>query len=125
MIRRPPRSTLFPSPTLFRSSQAVGIRGGGVSRAALSAECGDAIGDKLHLHPGNRSVELAVDTNLQISWKWLTGGTELIVSRGDGDRLRNQQSGLGYGYRHAEHGNLRGSGRGRVRSERELHDAIG
>src|SRR5256885_10991724 len=30
MIRRPPRSTLFPSPTLFRSDPMMGIVGGGV-----------------------------------------------------------------------------------------------
>src|SRR2546422_1401661 len=29
MIRRPPRSTLFPYTTLFRSSSEVGTRGGG------------------------------------------------------------------------------------------------
>src|SRR3712207_7698046 len=31
MIRRPPRSTLFPYTTLFRSGLRVGVRGGGCS----------------------------------------------------------------------------------------------
>src|SRR5256885_13647687 len=34
MIRRPPRSTLFPYTTLFRSVQASGIGGGGLPAAA-------------------------------------------------------------------------------------------
>src|SRR5688572_32564707 len=38
MIRRPPRSTLFPSTTLFRSRRALGDRGGGGAAGAVSAQ---------------------------------------------------------------------------------------
>src|SRR2546430_11401360 len=46
MIRRPPRSTLFPYTTLFRSNKIlVGVAGGGSGQrgfvAALSAQTGD------------------------------------------------------------------------------------
>src|SRR5256885_11166616 len=37
MIRRPPRSTLFPYTTLFRSAQ-LGARGGGVAMHALAED---------------------------------------------------------------------------------------
>src|ERR1035437_10659051 len=37
MIRRPPRSTLFPSTTLFRSESAARIRGRGTRRGYLPA----------------------------------------------------------------------------------------
>src|SRR3712207_6997849 len=37
MIRRPPRSTLFPYTTLFRSTGAIAVRGGMTEEAALRA----------------------------------------------------------------------------------------
>src|SRR5256885_3902374 len=48
MIRRPPRSTLFPYTTLFRSDQGEGIRRGGpvAGRGALA--------DHVHRHPAER-----------------------------------------------------------------------
>src|SRR3712207_7384406 len=50
MIRRPPRSTLFPYTTLFRSAHRPG---GGGERAARLLEAGDgaAGGDRGELHP--------------------------------------------------------------------------
>src|SRR2546429_7320580 len=54
MIRRPPRSTLFPYTTLFRSQQlpgralAVGLPG--LTEPSLHADFGYALGDR----PGNR-----------------------------------------------------------------------
>src|SRR2546427_3249066 len=44
MIRRPPRSTLFPYTTLFRSALELGIRGYAVSYCSGSASGNDAIG---------------------------------------------------------------------------------
>src|SRR5437879_8135690 len=49
MIRRPPRSTLFPYTTLFRSDPGVGdlrVLGGG-------ALVGTRLGDRLHAQPGD------------------------------------------------------------------------
>src|SRR2546430_12096629 len=43
MIRRPPRSTLFPSPTLFRSA--------GVAEAQLEAGADHVLDRRPHLHP--------------------------------------------------------------------------
>src|SRR3712207_7030198 len=40
MIRRPPRSTLFPYTTLFRSRAAVQLAGGGEERQAADAHGG-------------------------------------------------------------------------------------
>src|SRR3712207_7902832 len=39
MIRRPPRSTLFPYTTLFRSDQAAGIRRVTMGTAQIGADC--------------------------------------------------------------------------------------
>src|SRR2546427_1733342 len=53
MIRRPPRSTLFPYTTLFRSAQAAQQRGRAVAEAALSGR------DKLALEPPPALARLA------------------------------------------------------------------
>src|SRR2546430_4070158 len=46
MIRRPPRSTLFPYTTLFRSLRGPGLRDGSVARRALLQQ------QRGGLHPG-------------------------------------------------------------------------
>src|SRR2546429_5743048 len=47
MIRRPPRSTLFPYTTLFRSVSAVGHRAaGGGQRGAAVGQRGGAVGER-------------------------------------------------------------------------------
>src|SRR3712207_9349716 len=50
MIRRPPRSTLFPYTTLFRSDQ--GDRGQGRVSLAMAADAADARGDRPHAEDG-------------------------------------------------------------------------
>src|SRR5256885_9766227 len=52
MIRRPPRSTLFPYTTLFRS-----LQGGGIPRQPARAHLGPAAFDPLHLQHAARSEE--------------------------------------------------------------------
>src|SRR2546422_11710576 len=44
MIRRPPRSTLFPYTTLFRSLSRIHIVGGGCQNRLLDQLCADACG---------------------------------------------------------------------------------
>src|SRR5260221_8897107 len=66
MIRRPPRSTLFPYTTLFRSHEVPGLdlREArdvvdvlvGVERGELAARLGEAVHD-LHLHRAQAGVE--------------------------------------------------------------------
>src|SRR3712207_7522903 len=60
MIRRPPRSTLFPYTTLFRSSTAF-TSSSGVNRVRTKAECGSTPGGQRggsqrtgQLHPERR-----------------------------------------------------------------------
>src|SRR5690349_22278121 len=43
MIRRPPRSTLFPYTTLFRSHRVVGARASGGRKSGWTARCGAAL----------------------------------------------------------------------------------
>src|SRR2546429_7846426 len=60
MIRRPPRSTLFPYTTLFRSSQALGANAGTARTAAgFAAGDGEAL-DKSRA--GGRHLRFALDT---------------------------------------------------------------
>src|SRR2546427_9353231 len=47
MIRRPPRSTLFPYTTLFRSGHGAGSRGLGLGRAARDSDHCDARGHRV------------------------------------------------------------------------------
>src|SRR3712207_8568620 len=49
MIRRPPRSTLFPYTTLFRSRRAAREQGGGRSGSARGASGPAAAGGSAHL----------------------------------------------------------------------------
>src|SRR3712207_7758202 len=53
MIRRPPRSTLFPYTTLFRSVQVLGIRGRGRCRTRLLGR-GRAAARRAALRAGGR-----------------------------------------------------------------------
>src|SRR5947209_15467206 len=53
MLRRPPRSTLFPYTTLFRSSSAIRTRRIGIARSPSSSPCakpgcahGEELGDR-------------------------------------------------------------------------------
>src|SRR3989449_8379125 len=67
MIRRPPRSTLFPYTTLFRSEYAAGARSDGADVAAEAMEILSTIGleSKAHTRPAGltqiemRKLELA------------------------------------------------------------------
>src|SRR2546422_9542079 len=70
MIRRPPRSTLFPYTTLFRSNLGAAF--------ARTARYEDAIAQYRHalkLQPGNAAVEL----NLGLAY-YKTGRTELAAA---------------------------------------------
>src|SRR2546426_12612894 len=55
MIRRPPRSTLFPYTTLFRSVRSARRRGseGAGARRARAGQCRGALGDA---HPGRAAA---------------------------------------------------------------------
>src|SRR2546425_5217806 len=57
MIRRPPRSTLFPYTTLFRSPAAPPAPGSGRSRGASSAPTGAPSAESLALPWATRSEE--------------------------------------------------------------------
>src|SRR2546430_7401860 len=67
MIRRPPRSTLFPYTTLFRSGGGVGSPAGEPTRAGSSPEArrysrrgtsaGSPCASSSHVHPPTRSEE--------------------------------------------------------------------
>src|SRR3712207_8316694 len=57
MIRRPPRSTLFPYTTLFRSAEEAGSVARGRERQCVLAEAGDA--DVRRGHQVGRPVFLA------------------------------------------------------------------
>src|SRR3712207_8604758 len=59
MIRRPPRSTLFPYTTLFRSRAAVAVAEGDRGRVALSRG-----GGTVALDPAAQAREVAVDDRL-------------------------------------------------------------
>src|SRR2546430_9045572 len=60
MIRRPPRSTLFPYTTLFRSRFTRGSRwGGDNARHKAKDEGARAVGDHVPDMRGKRGVELA------------------------------------------------------------------
>src|SRR5258706_11901149 len=65
MIRRPPRSTLFPYTTLFRSNTAERGRSGRVTRAARGRRAGDhAASAYLPLRSEEHTSELQSLTNL-------------------------------------------------------------
>src|SRR3712207_8999616 len=57
MIRRPPRSTLFPYTTLFRSDPEVGVEGDGVG----DLEAGDRGADLLLVASGGESRGVQAD----------------------------------------------------------------
>src|SRR2546430_13111328 len=58
MIRRPPRSTLFPYTTLFRSARGGASRGARRARSSFAGQPGDAAGDQPSAeHGGERSEE--------------------------------------------------------------------
>src|SRR5258708_35354920 len=78
MIRRPPRSTLFPYTTLFRSPAAV--------MAALSlGERFSGIYDNPYNVPGIRGVQLDFDLIRERRWARLEGArTDLIEARPGG-----------------------------------------
>src|SRR3712207_8496508 len=56
MIRRPPRSTLFPYTTLFRSAGRAVRGGGGGAQHAARARCGRGRGGALDGGAGGRGV---------------------------------------------------------------------
>src|SRR5438105_10453043 len=57
MIRRPPRSTLFPYTTLFRSQVVGEILGAGVALARLLLQALQTDGVQVARHPAQRSEE--------------------------------------------------------------------
>src|SRR3712207_9260450 len=59
MIRRPPRSTLFPYTTLFRSPVAVGQR----SRDEPREHARDGESGQAHAHQGERDAEDVVEVD--------------------------------------------------------------
>src|SRR2546430_10426280 len=79
MIRRPPRSTLFPYTTLFRSHQDVdrhgllpvrcrGAGGGCIRRHLLREGFDDAVGGRLARDPGDRKSTRLNSSHSQISY---------------------------------------------------------
>src|SRR3712207_6932784 len=56
MIRRPPRSTLFPYTTLFRSGHVVGHRVRDVARQGLDRELAQLLVEDAALHDAGRLV---------------------------------------------------------------------
>src|SRR2546430_8926434 len=66
MIRRPPRSTLFPYTTLFRSQMSQFWRGDGVIRRELSefAVFGDSTGMQVKVRSEEHTSELQSQSNL-------------------------------------------------------------
>src|SRR3712207_9503406 len=59
MIRRPPRSTLFPYTTLFRSAWRLRLVGGGPLRDGLGAYAARlGIGARVSIEPGVPSLEV-------------------------------------------------------------------
>src|SRR3712207_8532096 len=81
MIRRPPRSTLFPYTTLFRSLQ---MRGLDLATAvALGAIIGPA-------QVGSRAIEMAVGTRFHPIWTMLAS-TALMRSEEHTSELQSRQ----------------------------------
>src|SRR3712207_9195996 len=86
MIRRPPRSTLFPYTTLFRSDQRAG-QGAGASTSQGRGEVVRPAGDLLN------KLEVVTDDGDPIDWETQVGelihdalGVRVVVEHGDGDR---------------------------------------
>src|SRR5256886_8387814 len=85
MIRRPPRSTLFPYTTLFRSPLADERRGRGGRRARLRGDRADdepGVADDVPLHPEgdgdaeHREIERAAPPELQVRGAPTVGGRQ-------------------------------------------------
>src|SRR5260370_8969415 len=72
MIRRPPRSTLFPYTTLFRSKQLV------VGRFELAFRCGANNSPRAVRPSGGTTAEYAVTQDLGASaqWRWRASRSE-------------------------------------------------
>src|SRR5436190_11128234 len=69
MIRRPPRSTLFPYTTLFRSHDAEVVGDRGVLRADLRASIGDRlVGQRARLVPLDRKSTRLNSSHTVISY---------------------------------------------------------
>src|SRR2546425_12879344 len=58
MIRRPPRSTLFPYTTLFRSENRIGYADPAGHRVRISEDCALAIVEGLRQLPARKRVDL-------------------------------------------------------------------
>src|SRR3712207_2423783 len=97
MIRRPPRSTLFPYTTLFRSADEVGprARGGRCSRtshararrtreaAAREHQGGHDMTDTSHSRTGNRTQPAAGYAEEQSGWVgWVSFGAMMLLLLG-------------------------------------------
>src|SRR2546421_7967728 len=61
MIRRPPRSTLFPYTTLFRSRGGERDHPGGRERGREQTRCGAALEERGHSNPGQERAEAATE----------------------------------------------------------------
>src|SRR3712207_6897971 len=90
MIRRPPRSTLFPYTTLFRSRDGGPVGGG--ARRPLPAALG--IGRLGQRRPDARRARAAVDGILHRSDLWRRGGTALQDRKST--RLNSSHANISY-----------------------------
>src|SRR3712207_7829889 len=93
MIRRPPRSTLFPYTTLFRSAQAPagGSSGGGGNRRPVLGQSPET---SPHTHPGTR--KLSGDCHPSRACQHLSGGTKPPIRDRKSTRLNSSHANISY-----------------------------
>src|SRR2546427_9568031 len=99
MIRRPPRSTLFPYTTLFRSAVAGGVPGGGGQGVRAVADGRGVPGDRIggrrvlraqvgavhqELHSGDRKSTRLNSSHSQISYAVFCLKKKKIIHTNDG-----------------------------------------
>src|SRR6267142_1049072 len=145
MIRRPPRSTLFPYPTLFRSrrSPAVAPRGGrgaprchraGVLAAAARRECraprdrtAGRGGHNRGLRPARRVFARARGRGRRPAAARACGRAQRGDAEGSRDRIASHPRALGGALRRRRHPGDRSLGAGRVPRQRDssLHRPVG
>src|SRR5260370_13008202 len=74
MIRRPPRSTLFPYTTLFRSCSSVSISSAAVTFTAHASGCPNPLYQFWILAPGASSWQMVQAYSTSATWQWNTSG---------------------------------------------------